>query len=203
MRKLIVLLMVFTFSFSLVLGQTEEKIQVLTKSEEQIKEKIKETKEELKIEKEELKTAQKERKRLEGSDVSNSTKGSFSEDFGVNTNVEWNRTEFYDVATFTDDSNLKKAYYDFSSQLIGTTWYVNFTDLPARGQKEINEKYGDYAIGEVVFYDDNESVDVDFFIFESHFKHEDNYFVELTKDSKHIILRVDSEGDVHFFKNIK
>ena len=75
MRKLIVLLMVFTFSFSLVLGQTEEKIQVLTKSEEQIKEKIKETKEELKIEKEELKTAQKERKRLEGSDVSNSTKG--------------------------------------------------------------------------------------------------------------------------------
>ena len=203
MRKLIVLLMVFTFSFSLVLGQTEEKIQVLTKSEEQIKEKIKETKEELKIEKEELKTAQKERKRLEGSDVSNSTKGSFSEDFGINTNVEWKRTDYYDVATFTDDSNLKKAYYDFSSQLIGTTWYVNFTDLPARGQKEINEKYGDYAIGEVVFYDDNESVDVDFFIFESQFKHEDNYFVELTKDSKHIILRVDSEGDVHFFKNIK
>lgn len=203
MRKLIVLLMVFTFSFSLVLGQTEEKIQVLTKSEEQIKEKIKETKEELKNEKDELKAVQKERKRLEGSDVSNSTKGSFSEDFGINTNVEWNRTEFYDVATFTDDSSLKKAYYDFSSQLIGTTWYVNFSDLPARGQEEINEKYGDYAIGEVIFYDDNESVDVDFFIFESPFKHEDNYFVELTKDSKHIILRVDSEGNVHFFKNLK
>ena len=203
MRKLIVLLMSFIFSISLVLGQTEKKIQVLSKSEEKIKENIEDTKDDLKMQKEELKAVQKERKRLEGDDVSNSTKGNFNEDFGVETDVEWKRTDYYDVATFTNDSNLKKAYYDFSSQLIGTTWYVNFTDLPARGQEKINEKFPDYEIGEVIFYDDNESVDVDFFKFQSPFKHEDNFFVEMTNGSKHIILKVGIEGEVHFFKNIK
>lgn len=202
MKKLIVLSMVLCFSISLVLAQTKEKVKVLIEAEERIEEEIKESKEELKKEKKELKVVKKELKELEGSDVSKRIKESFYDDFGNTTDVIWERSDLYNVATFTIDGISKKAYYD-DMDLIGTTWVVTFADLPEIAQEKINDKYQDYEIGDVVFYNDNESVDVDFFIFESQFKHQNSYFVELTKESSHIILSVDSDGDVSFFKNMK
>lgn len=195
--------MVFLFSISLVFGQNEERVKELIKTEGKIKEEIKDTKEELKIQKEELKSVKDTRMKLEGSNVSDRAKESFNDDFGNNTDVIWKRGEFYDTATFTKDGKIMKAHYDYDSQLIGTTWNVIFSDLPADGQKKINEKYKDYEVGEIIFYDDNEPVDVDFFIYESPFKHEDNYFVELVKEAKHIILKVNKNGDISFFKNFK
>ena len=200
MKKLIVLLIASFFSLSLVLGQNDDKVNLLKSAEKELKEEIKDTDEELKMEKKELKSIKKQLDKLEGNDVSNAVKESFNNDFGNMPDVIWERSNFYDVATFTHDGNMKKAHYDRDSQLIGTTWVVDFADLPAVGQKEIEEKYKDYEIGDVVFYDDNESVDVDFYMFDSQFKHEDNFFVELTNDTKHIIVKVDSEGDVSFFK---
>jgi len=186
MKKFMVLFMVFLFSISLVFAQNEVKTKEIIKTEKEIKGKIEKAKQ--------------ERRRLEGTDVSNRAKENFNDDFGNNTDVVWERGDFYDVAKFTEDGYTKKAYYDFDSQLIGVTWFVTFADIPERAQEIINEKYKDYEIGEVLFYDDNEIVDVDFFIFGTLFKHEDNYFISLKNESKHIILRVDSEGDVHFFK---
>lgn len=203
MKKLMVLLMTFLFSISLVFTQNEVKVKVLTEAEEKIKEEIKETEEELEHSKEELKAVMQARKRLEGSNVSNRVKENFNDDFGNKADVVWTRGEFYDVAKFTEDGYAKKAYYDFDAQLIGVTWFVTFADMPERAKEKINEKYGDYEIGEVLFYDDNEKVDVDFFIYDSQFKHEDNYFVDVKNESQHIILRIDSEGGVHFFKEFK
>lgn len=203
MKKLIIYLMAFLFSISLVFGQNKTKVDLLIKSEKEIKEDIKETKEELRMEKKQLKAVEEARRKLEGTDVNSEVKKLFTDEFGDNTDVVWERKEFYDVATFTNDGIIKKAYYDFNLYLIGATWFVTFADLPERAQKEIKEKYKDYEIGKVVYYDDNESVDVDFFIYESQFRHEDNYFVELAKDSKHIILKVNIDGDVSFFKNIE
>lgn len=188
MKKLMVLLMVFLFSITLLFAQSEVKTKEVMKTEKEIKEKIEEAKQ--------------ERKRLEGPHVSNRVKENFNDDFGNNTDVVWERGDFYDVAKFTEDGYTKKAYYDFDSQLIGVTWFVAFADIPEKAQKIINEKYKEYEIGEVLFYDDNEIVDVDFFIFDSQFKHEDNYFVDVKNESKHIILRIDIEGDVHLFKVI-
>lgn len=195
MKKLMVLIMVFLFSISLVFAQNEEKTKKIIKTEKEIKEKIEEAKQETK---QELRRIE-----LEGSDVSKKVKEAFNDDFGNNTDVVWERDDYYYVAKFTEDGYTKKAYYDFDSQLIGVTWFVTFADIPERAKEKINDKYKDYEIGEVLFYDDNEIVDVDFFILETQFKHEDNYFIDLKNESKHIILRVDSEGDVHFFKEIK
>ena len=203
MKKLIILSLAFFFSISLVFAQTKEKVKILIEAEKKIEEEIKESKKELKKEQKELKVMKKELKMLEGSDVSNRVKESFNDEFGNITDVVWERSDFYDVATFTKDGNNTKAYYDFDSELIGTTSYVTFADLPEKGQEKINDKYKDYEIGKVIFYDDNESVDADFFIFETQYKHEDTYFVELTEGFNHIILRVHSNGDVSFFKNIK
>lgn len=202
MKKLIILSMAFFFSISLVFGQNEEKIKEKIKAEKQIKKDIKETKDELRIKENELKIVKQERRKLEGSDVSNRSKDNFLTDFGIK-DVQWKRSDFYDVATYTKDGNVTKAFYDFDSQLIGTTRYAAFTDIPANAQEKINEKYKDYKIGDVIFYDDNEPVDVDFFLYESQFKHEDNYFVEMTKGTKHIVLKVSMSGDVSFFKELK
>ena len=198
-----VLSMAFLFSISLVIGQTKEKIKVLIEAEEKVEKEIKETEDELKLDKKELKAVKDELKMLKGYDVSKRVKDAFYDHFGNSIDAIWEKSDLYDVATFTKDGNLMKAYYNSESELIGTTSYVPFTYLPEIGQKRIKEKYADYEIGKVAFYDDNESVDVDFFIFELQFKHEDNFFVELTKESSHIILKVDTKGDVHFFKNIE
>lgn len=203
MKKLIILLIASFFSFSLVFAQNKEKVKLLNEAEEGIKEEMKEMKKELKKDEKELKVIGKELKGLEGTDVSSRVKESFNIDFGNIEDVIWERSGVYDVAVFTHDDKMKRAHYDSDSQLIGTTWVVDYADVPAAGQKEIEEKYKDYEIGDVVFYDDNESVDVDFYMFDSQFKHEDSYFVELTNESKHIIVKVDSEGDVSFFKNFK
>lgn len=203
MKKYMILSMVFFFSISLVFSQNEAKVKVLAQTEEKIKGEIKEAEEELEHNKEELKAVMQERKRLEGTNVSSKVIENFNDDFGSNTDVVWERGDFYDVAKFTEDGNSKKAYYDFDSHLIGVTWFVTFADLPKRAQEEINEKYKEYEIGEVLYYDDNEPIDVDFFIFGSQFKHEDNYFVDLKNEAKHFILRVDSEGGVHFFKEFE
>lgn len=201
MKNLMVLLIAFFFSISLVFAQNKGKIKVLTEGEEKIEEGIKEKKEELKKEEKELKIVKKELKMLEGLDVSDKVKENFYDEFGEKTDVVWESDDFYDVATFTQDGSLMKAYYDFDSQLVGTMKYVSFADLPERGQEKIKEEYEEYEVGDGLFYTDNESVDVDFFMFESKFEHENLFLVELTNAFSSIILKVDSKGEVTFLKN--
>lgn len=166
MKKLMVLSMAFLFSISLVIGQTKEKIKVLIEAEEKVEKEIKETEDELKLDEKELKAVKDELKMLKGYDVSKRVKDVFYDHFDNSIDVIWEKSDLYDVSTFTKDGNLMKAYYNSESELIGTTSYVPFTYLPEIGQKRIKEKYADYEIGKVAFYDDNEPVDVDFFIFE-------------------------------------
>ena len=95
-----------------------------------------------------------------------------------------------------------KAYYDFYSKLVGTTMLKTFTDLPIKSQKEIKAKYKDYKIGRVVFFDDNEANESDMFFYNTQFSDADNYFVELSKDKKNIVLQVNNEGELFFFKEL-
>ena len=100
------------------------------------------------------------------------------------------------------DGQLTTAFYDIAGKLVGSTRYVTFSDLPARSQKDIKEKYKDYTIGQVLFYDDNENNDTDMFLYGAQFGDADNYFVELSKGTNKIVLQVNAEGAVFFFKNL-
>ena len=95
------------------------------------------------------------------------------------------------------------AYYDIDANLIGTTMDKTFDDLPAKAQKYINSKYGSYSKSGVIFFDDNEFNETDMVLYNQPFEDADNYFVELQKDNKEIILRVNMNGDVSFFKQLK
>ena len=186
MKKLVVLSMTFLFAMSVVLGQTQKAD----------KEKTKETKKEAKVERVAL-------KKLEGSTVNTLAKNNFSSDFKDAKDVEWKRIETYDKATFTTkDGQKMSAYYDVNGNLVGTTQFKTFADLPESGQKEIKKNYKDYAIGQVVFYDDNENNDTDMILYGVQFEDQDNYFVELTKAKDKIVLQVNPTGEVFFFEQL-
>lgn len=206
MKKLIVLLIASLFSICLIYGQNKERVDLLKNAEKELNEEVKKEKtndELLKNEKKELKSIEKQIDQLEGNVVSNEVKDVFFDDFGDIPDVIWEADRDYNVATFTSDGKTKRAYYNFDKQLIGSTWSAAFADLPENAQETINSRYKGYEIEEVVFYEDNELHDINFFIYDQEFSHEDSYFVELTKDSKHIALQVDSDGDVSFFKHLK
>ena len=179
MKRLAIASLVFLFALSLVQGQTKST----------------ETKKEQKAGRVAL-------KKLEGTNVSAMSKTSFATDFGNIPDVHWKRVGTYDEAAFMQDGKQIKAFYAFDSKLVGTTRQVTFADVPAAGQKEIKNKYKDYKIESVIFFDDNEVNTTDMIMYGIQFDDEDNYFVELSKGSKRIILEVVSSGEVFFLKEL-
>ncbi|MEJ0082234.1 MAG: hypothetical protein WDM78_15105 [Puia sp.] len=97
---------------------------------------------------------------------------------------------------------LYTAYYDGNSELVGTISNVSVADLPAHALQDINKKYKGYTIGNVVFYDDNESNESDMMYYGQRFDDEDKYFVELQNDKEKIVVQVNSVGEVSFFRTL-
>ena len=163
---------------------------------------INETKKEIKTEKKELKSERQILRKLEGNDVSTISKNSFYADFGDIPNAKWTRAAYFDEVRFNKDGHDMTGFYDYDGKLVGTTTIKTFADVPLRGQKEIKSKYKDYTVGPVIYYDDNEFNETDMMLYGLQFDDEDNYFVELTKGSSKIIVRVNSAGDLYFFKQL-
>jgi hypothetical protein len=155
--------------------------------------------------KEAKKEAKKEIKairKLEAKSVSTISKNSFYADFGDVPGVKWVQSKYFDEARFTKDGKELTAFYDFDGKLVGTTSVKTFADLLPKGQAAIQNKYKDYSIGPVVFFDDNEFNESDMLLYGIQFQDEDNYFGELTKGNKKMIVRVDPRGLVEFFKEL-
>ena len=68
--------------------------------------------------------------------------------------------------------------------------------------EKIKSEYKDYTIGDVTFFNDNELNDSDMILWGLQFDDSDLYFVELTKGSSKIIVQVDAESRVSFFKEL-
>lgn len=149
------------------------------------------------------KEERKEMRQLEGSEPTYQSKEAFLGDFGNIPNASWKRDKFFDVVTFTKDGVSQTAYYDAGSALVGTVINKSFSDLPASAQKEINKKYAGYQKGKVIMFDDNESNSTDMMLYETWFDDADNYFIELQKGTTYLILKVNMEGNVSFFKEMK
>lgn len=141
-------------------------------------------------------------RKLSGQEPSYQSKEQFAEDFDNVSNVSWKRTKYFDEATFTKDGQRMTAFYDNENTLVGTTQVKSFADLPADAQKTIGKKYKDYNIGKVILFDDNESNDASMLLYGQQFEDTDNYFVELQKDNRDIVLQVNMEGEVFFFTQL-
>ena len=155
---------------------------------------------------EERKESKKERKaertKQEGDEVSYQSKQEFYRDFGDQPDAKWTKTKSYDEVVFNKDGVATTAYYDFDAKLVGTTNLKTFADLPAAGQKQIIKDYKDYTVQNVVFFDDNENNETNMVLYGSQFDDEDNYFVELQKDDKKIVVQVTMDGLTGYFTTL-
>ena len=126
----------------------------------------------------------------------------FNSDFPDASNVHWSRKEF-EKATFWQGGKKLSAFYDFDSQLIGTVSDVNMDDLPAIAKAHIRRFYPGFVPQAAILFDDNEFNESDMVLYERQFEDADNYFVEMAKGKKKIVLKVDMAGDVSYFTNMK
>jgi hypothetical protein len=129
------------------------------------------------------------------------TEQNFLVQFPDATNISWKRDGFEEAA-FTMNGKDMKAFYDYNNELVGTTSPVSYAELPADAQQYLEKHYADYTSGTVIMYDDNEYNDTDMMLYGNTFQDEDNYFVEMSNNQKKIVLQVNMEGLVTFFKDI-
>lgn len=185
MKRTAFFIMTFLLSASLICGQTK------TTEKQQKKEVKKETKAKLVP-----------LKKLEGKTVSTKAKNNFITDIGNIPDAKWTRSVNFDEVVYTKGGKQYTGYYDFEGNLVGTTSDAKFSDLPSSAQRTIESKYKDYTIGKVIFYDDNEANATDMVLYGLQFEDADNYFVELAKGPKRIVVQATTEGDVFFFKQL-
>ncbi len=147
--------------------------------------------------------AKSELRKLNGKEVGIQAKQQLIMDFGTIADPNWERTAHYDEATFMKDGKTLTAFYDYDSKLVGTTTNKTFSDLPANAQQFINENYKSYNVGDILEYDDNGNVKSNMMFFNQEFTDADNYFVELKKDNKKIVVQVSMEGNVSYFTRLR
>jgi hypothetical protein len=139
---------------------------------------------------------------LEGSKVSNNSMKNFKIDFSNANNVNWTRTPNYDIASFTLKGQELKAYYDSDSQLVGTTQYKTIEDLPEKGQKILRDKYKDYSIGKIMFFNNNDLNRSPMLLWGTEIVDQSSFFVELASATKKMVVYVDQGGNVKPFKQL-
>jgi hypothetical protein len=186
MKKLAILTGTFLVIVAVAQGQTQKADKA----------KAKETKKEAKTERVPL-------RKLEGTKVGVLAINNFSKDFSDAKFVQSKRVDTFDEFQFINKNGQEmKAYYDYEGNLVGTTQKKTFADVPAKGQEEIKANYKDYTIGDVTFFDDNELNDTDMILWGLQFDDRDLYFVELAKGTSKIIVQVDGQQRVSFFKKL-
>jgi len=191
MKKLVLLTTVLLL-FSVLNAQT---------SKETPKNDNKSKKQEESAIKKEKREERKELRKQEGKVVGDKSKQSFIRDFGNIPSVKWERTINFDEALFSKNGKELTAYYDVDANLVGTTSNVTFNDLPAKAQKEIKDKYKEYSKS-VIFFDDNEANESDMLLYGVQCDDIDSYFIEVQKDNKRTILKVNPAGYVYYFTTL-
>ncbi|MBL7737119.1 MAG: hypothetical protein JNL51_16805 [Chitinophagaceae bacterium] len=194
MKKILLSFLLMTFGMAALHAQSNDVA---------IKKDIKSINRQEKALKKEKKEYHKKLVKLESKEVSYQSKQQFNSDFRDASAVTWKRTNYFDEASFTKDGVRMTAYYDNESNLVGTTTAKTANDIPAAALKEISKKYKDYTIQSVMLFDDNEFNETDMLLYDTQFDDADNYFVEMKKGADELILKVDMQGNVSYFKEIK
>jgi hypothetical protein len=126
----------------------------------------------------------------------------FNTDFPDAKDVHFARVKNLNKMYFKQERQKMSAYYDDRGQLVGTIRQESFADLPDNAQKGILHKYPDYVIADVVRFDDNESDDTERMVYGISMNDADNYFVELRKNNKEILVEVDLSGEISYLATI-
>lgn len=126
----------------------------------------------------------------------------FTVDFPGAADVSSTRNGTISEISFYQNNILYRAYYDMDNSLIGTITDKQVSDLPEAALKAIGKNHPGYTITKVIFFADNEANDTDMLLYGRQFADADNYFAELVKNGKTIVLQIAKDGSVLFFKSL-
>ena len=122
--------------------------------------------------------------------VSQTVKDCFLAEFGAQSNILWNQTDHFDVASFEMEGQSVNAYFTKDGVLEGRSLLIKWTELPFKAQVNIVERYKDYEVNRVFVYR-GESFD-----------NLGNYFVSLSKDDRTILVQVNEKGNTTLYKKL-
>lgn len=109
---------------------------------------------------------------------------SFQKDFNTATDVRWDVTSNYIMATFQMDKATQFAYYDFQGNLIGVVHHILTSALPADLSKDIKKHYGCYWVSELFQITTEEGA---------------YYYVQLKNADETIVLSTEGTNGWHRF----
>jgi len=132
---------------------------------------------------------------VSGVSVSYAVAQKFNADFANATETVWTITKNCQKADFYVDGVKRTAFYNLAGEFLGTTQTVSYKAIPAQSQKLIAADYKGYTAGDVIVYQTNEelndSIDAT------------TYFVDLKNSDHEVLVRVNNQGGVEFFKQVK
>lgn len=120
--------------------------------------------------------------------VSQTVKSSFYAEFGAQSNILWNQTDHFDVASFEMEGQSVNAYFTKDGVLEGRSFLIEWTKLPFKAQVNIVKRYKDYDVNRVFVYNGETSDNLG------------NYFVSLSKDNLTILVQVNEKGNTTLLK---
>ena len=111
----------------------------------------------------------------------NPAEATFQKEFNGATNVQWTKGKDIISASFVLSDSRIIAYFTIDGELIGTERNVLFNQLPLAVVKEINNRYGNAPISDIVEFTAGL---------------ETYYTMYVDTPTKHLKIKVSSEGDV-------
>jgi hypothetical protein len=90
---------------------------------------------------------------------------------------------------FSWNGDALEAFYDLDGSLVATSHFLDIKNLPISIQMKVRDNYRDYSIFQAVeFY---------------HTENGLSYFVMIKKDTKGLILQIDTHGGIEVVKKLK
>jgi hypothetical protein len=109
-------------------------------------------------------------------------------------NATWKITANCQKASFNQDGVLTTAFYDLKGEYLGFTQNIGYTTIPFSAQEEIDTKYTDYPVKEVIKFEYNgENTTIEPLV----------YFVDMKKGDSEVVLKVTPDAKVTFYKKVK
>lgn len=127
--------------------------------------------------------------------VSYTVLNQFTSDFADAKNIEWTINKNFQKADFIANNTKMTAFYNLQGEFVALTQDIDAKAIPAKAQKEIDEKYKGYTVSEVILVQNNTDLNSD--------ADESAYFVDLKNDTKEVLVKITPEAHIAFYKQVK
>lgn len=135
------------------------------------------------------------KKAKEDAPVSYTVQNQFAADFSDAQNIVWTVNKNFQKAEFTIDGVKKTAFYNLSGEFVGVTQNADLAAIPSKSKKQIASKYAGYQISQLIVLQSNTAINED--------ADPTAYFVDLKKADSEVLVRINDQADVEFFKQVK